>query len=138
MGDNNIIIKSHLCIMHLVERNNCFGRSFLYLLMKDYSSEYSFRKICESFNTLHTEIEKLKKETYKETENNENLTSLHARIEDNIQINKKLMEIGNDKLNNLEAELVKTAKFGEQEQHEFDLVHNVHRMLMYIYRKNLS
>lgn len=101
--------------------------------MKDCSREYCFRKICESFNTLHTEIEKLKKETYKETENNENLTSLHTRIEDNIQINTKLMEMGNDKLNNLESELVKIAKFSEQEQHEFDLTRNVYRMLMYTY-----
>lgn len=101
--------------------------------MKDCSNEYCFRKICESFNTLHTEIEKLKKETYKETENNENLTSLHTRIEDNIQISAKLMEMGNDKLNNLESELVKIAKFSEQEQREFDLTHNVYKMLIYTY-----
>lgn len=101
--------------------------------MKDCSSECCFRKICESFNTLHTEIETLKKETYKETENNENLTSLHTRIEDNIQINTKLMEMESYKLNNLESELVKMAKFNEQEQREFDLIHNVYRMLMYTY-----
>ncbi|KYN01618.1 Coiled-coil domain-containing protein 40, partial [Cyphomyrmex costatus] len=88
-------------------------------------------KICESFNTLHTEIEKLKKETYKETENNENLTSLHTRIEDNIQNNTKLVEIGNDKLNNLETELVKMAKFSEQEQHEFDSAHNEWQYLLH-------
>ncbi|TGZ48143.1 coiled-coil domain-containing protein 40 [Temnothorax longispinosus] len=88
-------------------------------------------KICESFNTLHTEIEKLKKETYKETENNENLTLLHTRIEENIQINTKLMEMGNDKLNNLESELVKIAKFSEQEQHEFDLTNNEWQYLLH-------
>ncbi|XP_036138462.1 coiled-coil domain-containing protein 40 isoform X2 [Monomorium pharaonis] len=88
-------------------------------------------KICESFNTLQTEVEKLKKETYKETENNENLTSVHTRIEDNIQINEKLIQIGNDKLNNLECELVKTTKFSEQEQHEFDLAHNELQYLLH-------
>lgn len=103
--------------------------------MKDCSREYCFRKICESFNTLHTEIEKLKKETYKETENNENLTSLHTRIENNIQINTKLIQVGNDKLNNLESELVKIAKFSEQEQHEFDLAHNVH--IINIFTENI-
>lgn len=84
-------------------------------------------------NTLHTEIEKLKKDTQKETENNENLTSLHVRIEDNIQINSKLMAMGNDKLNYLQSELVKIAKFSEHEQHEYDLVHNVCKMLLNIY-----
>jgi len=59
------------------------------------------------------------------------LTSLHTRIEDNIQINTKLMEIGNDKLSNLESELVKIAKFSEQEQHEYDSVHNVYRTYIY-------
>ncbi|KYQ57453.1 Coiled-coil domain-containing protein 40 [Trachymyrmex zeteki] len=88
-------------------------------------------KICESFNTLQTEIEKLKKETCKETENNENLTSLHIRIEDNILNNTKLVEIGNDKLNNLESELVKLAKFSEQEQREFDLAHNEWQYLLH-------
>lgn len=56
---------------------------------------------------------------------------LHTRIENNIQINTKLMEVGNDKLNNLESELVKIAKFNEQEQHEFNLAHNVYRMYSY-------
>lgn len=105
--------------------------------MKDCSNEYCFRKICESFNTLQTEIEKLKKETCKETENNENLTSLHIRIEDNILNNTKLVEIGNDKLNNLESELVKLAKFSEQEQREFDLAHNVYRINVYLLKKNI-
>ncbi|KAL6264767.1 hypothetical protein P5V15_004865 [Pogonomyrmex californicus] len=88
-------------------------------------------KICESFNTLHTEIEKLKKETQKEAENNENLTSLHTRIEDNIQISTKLMEMGNDKLNHFESELVKIAKFSEQEQREFDLINNEWQYLLH-------
>ncbi|XP_072750930.1 coiled-coil domain-containing protein 40 isoform X2 [Anoplolepis gracilipes] len=88
-------------------------------------------KICESFNTLHTEIEKLKKETRKEAENNENLTSLHVRIEDNIQITSKLMEMENDKLNNLQSELVKMAKFSEHEQHDFDLINNEWQYLLY-------
>lgn len=74
---------------------------------------------------MHTEIEKLKKETQKEAENNENLTSLRLRIRDNIQINSKLMEVENDKLDNLQSELVKMAKFSEHEQHEFDLINNV-------------
>lgn len=86
---------------------------------------YVFRKICDSFNILQAEIDKLKKETQKETENNESLTLLHMRIENNIQATTRLMEVENDKLNNLQSELVKLAKFSEQEQYEYDLVQNV-------------
>ncbi|KAL6427867.1 hypothetical protein ACFW04_008362 [Cataglyphis niger] len=88
-------------------------------------------KIYESFNTLHTEIEKLKKETQKEAENNENLTSWHVRIVDNIQTTSKLMEMENDKLNNLQAELVKIAKFSEHEEHEFDLINHEWQYLLH-------
>ncbi|EFN87547.1 Coiled-coil domain-containing protein 40 [Harpegnathos saltator] len=79
-------------------------------------------KICDSFNMLRAEIEKLKKDTSKEAENNETLTSLHVRIEDNIQTNLKLMTIENDKLDNLQSELVKLGKFSEREQYEYDLI----------------
>lgn len=92
-----------------------------------------YRKICDSFNTLQAEIDKLKKETQKETENNENLTSLHMRIESNIEITTKLMEIENDKLNNLQSELVKLTKFNEQEQHEYNLIQNVCMELLHIF-----
>lgn len=71
----------------------------------------------------------MKKDTHKETENNENLTSLHVRLEDNIEINSKLMAMENDKLNNLQSELVKIAKLSEQEQHEYDFINSVCKML---------
>lgn len=67
----------------------------------------------------------MKKVTHKEIENNENLTTLHGRIEDNIQINSKLRTIENDKLENLQFELIKVAKLGEQEQQEYDLIDSV-------------
>jgi uncharacterized membrane protein YgaE (UPF0421/DUF939 family) len=70
-------------------------------------------------------METLKKETRKETENNENLTSLQVRIEDNIQTNTKQMETDSDRLDHLQSELVKTAKFNEQEQREFDSANSV-------------
>jgi len=53
------------------------------------------------------------------------LTSLHIRIENNIHITTKLMEVENDRLNNLQSELAKLAKFSEQEQHEYDLIQSV-------------
>lgn len=70
-------------------------------------------------------MDMVRKETHKETENNENLTAVHVRIEDNIQINSKLMEMASDKLDHLQSELAKMARFNEQEQREFDAVQSV-------------
>lgn len=67
----------------------------------------------------------MKKETDKETENNEHLTSLHMRIQDNIQTSARLLEVENDKLAHLQSELVKLSKFSEQKQREFDVVQDV-------------
>lgn len=98
---------------------------------------FFFRKICDSFNTLRAEIEKLKKDTSKEAENNETLTSLHVRIEDNIQNTSKLMAMENDKLDNLQSELVKLGKFSEQEQYEYDLINGVRMIILYTYIVNI-
>ncbi|XP_047359274.1 coiled-coil domain-containing protein 40 isoform X1 [Vespa velutina] len=80
-------------------------------------------KMHHSFNTLQTEIEKLKKETLKESENNENLTSLQSRIEDDIAIVSKTVTTGNARINNLEFELIKITKFGEQTLNEYNFAH---------------
>lgn len=53
------------------------------------------------------------------------MTSLHVRIEDNIQTNSKLTAMENDKLDNLQSELVKLGKFSKQEQYEYDLLNGV-------------
>ncbi|EZA53658.1 Coiled-coil domain-containing protein [Ooceraea biroi] len=88
-------------------------------------------KIRESFNTLHTEMEMLKKKTAQETENNENLTSVHVRVEDNVRVNSRLVDTESDKLDHLQSELVKMAKFSEQEQREFDSVHGEWQCSLY-------
>ncbi|KYN21225.1 PREDICTED: coiled-coil domain-containing protein 40 [Trachymyrmex cornetzi] len=129
-------VDTDLATLHKQHTNLCNAWNSVVLNITNRNKVYEQlnterEKICESFNTLQTEIDKLKKETCKETENNENLTSLHIRIEDNILNNTKLMEIGNDKLNNLESELVKIAKFSEQEQHEFDLIQNEWQYLLH-------
>lgn len=67
----------------------------------------------------------MKKETDKETENNENLTSLHMRIQDSVRTNAKLLEVESDKLAHLQSDLVKLTKFSEQEQRELDVVQDV-------------
>lgn len=53
------------------------------------------------------------------------MTSLHVRLENNIQTNSKLLSIENDKLDNLQSELVKMRKFNEQEQYGHDLISGV-------------
>lgn len=78
-----------------------------------------------SFNTLQTEIEKLKKETLKESENNENLTSLQSRVEDDIAIVSRMVTTGNARINNLEFELIKITKFGEQTLNEYNFANAV-------------
>lgn len=60
------------------------------------------------------------------------MTSLHVRLEDNIQTNSKLAAMENDKLDNLQSELVKLAKFSEQEQYEYDLINGVCTIILHL------
>ncbi|XP_043504868.1 coiled-coil domain-containing protein 40 isoform X2 [Polistes fuscatus] len=78
------------------------------------------QKMHDSFNALQTEIEKLKKETLKESENNENLTSLQSRVEDDLIVISKMVSTGIEKINNLESELIRITKFGEQTLNEYN------------------
>ncbi|KAI4488967.1 hypothetical protein M0804_004465 [Polistes exclamans] len=78
------------------------------------------QKMHDSFNALQTEIEKLKKETLKESENNENLTSLQSRVEDDLVVISKMVSTGIEKINNLESELIRITKFGEQTLNEYN------------------
>ncbi|KAI4501390.1 hypothetical protein M0802_003267 [Mischocyttarus mexicanus] len=78
------------------------------------------KKMHDSFNALQTEIEKLKKETLKESENNENLTSLQSRVEDDLIVISKMVTTGNERINNLESELIRITKFGEQTLNEYN------------------
>ncbi|XP_015595584.1 coiled-coil domain-containing protein 40 [Cephus cinctus] len=76
------------------------------------------RKIRESFYTLQAQIEKLKKDTGKEMENNERLTLLQSRVEEDVQHLVKTISIEKDKLNNLESQLIRTTRLVEQSQAE--------------------
>ncbi|XP_014598615.1 PREDICTED: coiled-coil domain-containing protein 40 [Polistes canadensis] len=78
------------------------------------------QKMHDSFNALQTEIEKLKKETLKESENNENLTSLQSRVEDDLVVISKMVSTGIEKINNLESELIRITKFAEQTLNEYN------------------
>ncbi|KAK2586864.1 hypothetical protein KPH14_009802 [Odynerus spinipes] len=80
-------------------------------------------KMRDSFTALQTETEKLKKEALKESENNENLTSVQLRLEDDIGIVSRMVTTGNEKINNLESDLIKVTKFGEQTLNEYNTAH---------------
>ncbi|XP_012273583.1 coiled-coil domain-containing protein 40 [Orussus abietinus] len=77
-------------------------------------------KIRESFRTLQTQIEKVKKDTTKEMENNENLTGVQMRIEDDIHTTTRNIDGIKDKIINLESNMAKTAKLIEYAQNDYD------------------
>lgn len=47
------------------------------------------------------------------------------------------MAMENDKLDNLQSELVKLGKFSEQEQYEYDLINGVRMIILYTYIVNI-
>ncbi|CAL7949018.1 unnamed protein product [Xylocopa violacea] len=74
------------------------------------------------YDGLLSEIQKLKKETEKEMEMNEHLTSLSFRIENNIKITSKSISICNEKITNSEIKLLNVAKINEQTQHDYNII----------------
>ncbi|XP_046470092.1 coiled-coil domain-containing protein 40 isoform X1 [Neodiprion pinetum] len=85
------------------------------------------QQIRESFRTLQTGIDKLKKEANKEMENNERLTSVQSRIEEEIQINSKTNAIEKEKITHLESQFTKIAKLVEQNNAEFNEIQSDYR-----------
>ena len=90
-----------------------------------YSNLLNFRKIRESLQNLQAQVEKLKKDSSKEMENNERLTSLQTRINEEIKLVKKLYESDKEKYLNLELNFVKISKLVEQSEKEFTNVSTV-------------
>lgn len=72
----------------------------------------------ESLQNLQSQIEKIKKESIKEMENNEHLTSLHSRINDEIKYVTKLKNLDNEKFINLESNIYKYSKLIEHSEQE--------------------
>ncbi|XP_016844861.1 coiled-coil domain-containing protein 40-like isoform X2 [Nasonia vitripennis] len=79
------------------------------------------RKIRESLQNLQAQVEKLKKDSYKEMENNERLTSLQSRINEEIKLIKKISDNEKEKYLNLESNLVKISRLVEQSEREFTI-----------------
>ncbi|XP_014210588.1 coiled-coil domain-containing protein 40, partial [Copidosoma floridanum] len=76
------------------------------------------RKTRETLERLETQITRIKKDSDKEMENNERLTSLQSRISEEILSIKKSNESDRDKYFNLEMNFVKVSKLLEQSDKE--------------------
>ncbi|XP_053593742.1 coiled-coil domain-containing protein 40 [Microplitis demolitor] len=71
---------------------------------------FNFRTMRESFKTLQTRIEKVKKDTQKEMENNEKLTELKARLEEEVKCADAGYEMQKDKAEGMQFKIDKLAK----------------------------
>ena len=78
------------------------------------------RKIRESFATLRSQIEKIKKDTNKEMENNESLTAIQSRLEDDVKYTLGIIANEKMKIEDLENQIIKVSRLSEQTQNEFD------------------
>lgn len=74
---------------------------------------------------LQSQIDKLKKDSDKEMENNERLTSLQSRINDEIKFIRKSFNTDKEKYINLESDYIKFSKLVEQNEKEFLFVTTV-------------
>ncbi|XP_076288855.1 lethal (2) 41Ab [Lasioglossum baleicum] len=74
----------------------------------------------KSYNTLFLEVQKVKKESEKEMEINEHLTSLSFRLENDIRIVSKVVTMYNEKIANFEWQLLNLLKINEHIQADYD------------------
>lgn len=93
---------------------------FIFLKISLFFSET--RKL---YNGLSIEIQKVRKDTEKEMEINEHLTSLSFRIENNIKITSRTVAMYNEKVLNSELQLVNLTKINEQTQQDYNIVFTV-------------
>ncbi|XP_076390320.1 lethal (2) 41Ab isoform X2 [Megachile rotundata] len=76
----------------------------------------------KSYNVLLSEIQKIKKETEKEMEINEHLTSLSFRLQNNIKTASNITLTYNEKISNIESKLLNLAKINEQTQQDYNII----------------
>ncbi|XP_034191697.2 lethal (2) 41Ab [Osmia lignaria lignaria] len=76
----------------------------------------------KSYNVLLTEIQKIKKETEKEMEVNEHLTSLSFRLQNNIKTASNVTLMYNEKITTIESQLINLAKINEQTQYDYNVI----------------
>lgn len=69
---------------------------------------------------MDSQIEKLKKDTSKEMENNERLTSVQTRLENDVSSNLAAILDEKNRIDDVEIELMNMSKLLEQSQNELD------------------
>lgn len=65
-------------------------------------------------------------------ENNEQLTAIHMRLEDEMKNTMKIISLDRDKVENLESQFAKTTRLLEQSQKEYQNCSMVNFFLIYI------
>lgn len=76
----------------------------------------------KAYNVLLSEIRKIKKETEKEMEINEQLTSLSFRLQSNMKTASNTTSTLNEKISNVELKLLNLAKISEQTQQDYNII----------------
>ncbi|XP_011497396.1 PREDICTED: coiled-coil domain-containing protein 40 isoform X2 [Ceratosolen solmsi marchali] len=88
------------------------------------------RQIRESLQSLQTQTEKIKKDSMKEMENNEYLTSLQLKMNDEMKSIKISHGLDKEKFLNLESDFVKTSKYMNQNEKECALVTTEYKSIL--------
>ncbi|XP_076222304.1 lethal (2) 41Ab isoform X2 [Nomia melanderi] len=83
------------------------------------------------YNTLLLEIQKVKKESEKEMEINEHLTSLSFRVENNIRITSKTVTSHNEKIADIECQLQNLTKINERIQSSYENAFTKYQSTLY-------
>ena len=66
------------------------------------------------------QVEKVKKDSFKEMENNEHVTSLQLRTNDEIKLIKKFYDADKEKFLNMESNFIKISKLMQQNEKEYN------------------
>ncbi|XP_076650150.1 lethal (2) 41Ab [Halictus rubicundus] len=85
----------------------------------------------KSYNTLFLEVQKVKKESEKEMEINEHLSSLSFRLENDIRIISKIVMTYNEKIADIEWQLLNLLKINEHIQSDYDSTFTKYQNCLY-------
>ncbi|XP_076637088.1 coiled-coil domain-containing protein 40-like isoform X3 [Colletes latitarsis] len=107
-------------VANIYKRNNVYDQL--------HSKQEEVHKLCDA---LLMEIQKIKRETEKEMEINEHLTSLSFRIKNNIKIVSNVISTYNEKVANIELQLLKLTKVDEQTQCVYNIIFAKYQNYLY-------
>ncbi|XP_076380556.1 lethal (2) 41Ab [Megalopta genalis] len=107
-------------VMSIYKRNSIYDQLL--------SEQEETRKLC---NTLSVEVQTVKKESEKEMETNEHLTSLSFRLENDIRIVSKIVTMYNEKIKDIEWQLLNLTKINEHIQSDYDSTFTKYQNCLY-------